>query len=207
MADMILITKVNELSTMEKASEHAKHLAEDMTKQPDIPILFGGSKIIPEATDPTTGKALSEHEATKLVAGKRVLVIDDGPTLTHGGMPYGAGYAMAKELGASEIVDPRPYAQGSLKATFEKFPHLKEVLPAMGYDDDQVRDLEATIQATPCDTVVVGTPSDITHLMDMGKSNVVVTRYELEIVKNHEFRFKEVLDSLYDRYECTHAAA
>ena len=106
---------------------------------------------------------MTEQQAVALIKNKKVLVIDDGPTLTHGGMPYGAGYVMAKKLGAAEIVDPRPYAQGSLKGVFERFQHLHNVLPAMGYGEAQVKDLEATINATPCDAIVIGTPSDFTH--------------------------------------------
>lgn len=106
---------------------------------------------------------MTEQQAAALIKDKKVLVIDDGPTLTHGGMSYGAGYVMAKTLGAAEIVDPRPYAQGSLKSVFERFQHLHNVLPAMGYGEAQVKDLEATIKATPCDAIVIGTPSDFTH--------------------------------------------
>lgn len=94
------------------------------------------------------------------IAGRRVLVIDDGPTLTHGGMPFGAGLVAAKAAGG-EIVDPRPYAVGSLVAVYEKFTQLGPVLPAMGYGDEQLADLVATIAATPCDVVVTGTPIDL----------------------------------------------
>jgi len=80
-------------------------------------------------------------------------------------MAYGAGYVMAQKLGAAEIVDPRPYAKGSLVKVFERFSHLKNVLPAMGYGDEQVKDLEATIKAIPCDTIIIGTPADFTHGM------------------------------------------
>ncbi len=92
--------------------------------------------------------------------GRRVLVVDDGPTLTHGGMPFGAGLVAARAAGGV-IVDPRPYAVGSLAAVYEKFPHLGPVLPAMGYGDEQLADLVATIAATPCDVVVTGTPIDL----------------------------------------------
>ena len=92
--------------------------------------------------------------------GRRVLVIDDGPTLTHGGMAFGAGTIAARAAGA-EIVDPHPYAVGSLVDVFTRFPHLGAVLPAMGYGDEQLVDLVATIDATPCDVVVTGTPIDL----------------------------------------------
>lgn len=95
------------------------------------------------------------------VRGRRVLVIEDGPTLTHGGMSFGAGTVAAKEAGAAELVDPRPYAVGSIRAAFERFPQIGPLLPAMGYSETQLRELEATINATPCDVVVSGTPFDL----------------------------------------------
>jgi predicted GTPase len=103
------------------------------------------------------------------VKDKRVLVIEDGPTLTHGGMKYGAAYIAAQQYGASEIIDPRPYAQGSIKATFEKYTHLTDVLPAMGYGDEQIAELEATVNAVPCDTVIVGTPADLRRVVSIDK--------------------------------------
>lgn len=99
-------------------------------------------------------------EAGPEIRGRRVLVVDDGPTLTHGGMPFGAGMVAAR-AGGGEIVDPRPYAVGSLAAVYQKFAHLGPVLPAMGYGDEQLADLVATIAATPCDVVVTGTPIDL----------------------------------------------
>jgi len=200
MADVVLISKVDE-SNVQQAEEHAKHL-KNITK-PNTPVFYGESVVSPEAVDPETGAKLSEEEATNLVKGKRVLVIDDGPTLTHGGMKYGAGYVLAKQLGAAEIVDPRPNAQGSLKQVFEKFKHLENVLPAMGYGDEQVKDLEATIHATPCDAIVVGTPSDIFHLMDLEKP-FVTARYNLEVMPQHREAFEEYLDSFFDRYNQHH---
>jgi predicted GTPase len=201
MADMILVTKVDQLDSLDKANDQAKKL-EGITK-PRTPVFFGASVITPEATDPATGAKLSTEAATNLIKGKRVLVIDDGPTLTHGGMSYGAGYVCAKNLGAGEIVDPRPYAKGSLVDVFAKFQHLQNVLPAMGYGDEQVRDLEATIKATPCDAVLIGTPSDITHLFDVEKP-FVTARYELEVVKDHEEQFEKMLDTFYNRYNQHH---
>lgn len=201
MADMVLISKVNELDSLEKAKEHADHLKYYI--KPNTPIFFGKSVVTPEAKDPVTGELLSIEEANRLVKGKRVLVIDDGPTLTHGGMPYGAGFVCAQQMGAAEIVDPRPYAKGSLVDIFHKFPHLEKVLPAMGYDEAQVNDLEATIKATPCDAIVIGTPSDITHLFDVEKP-FVMANYELEMVPEHEENFKVVLDTIYDQFTHHH---
>ncbi len=116
-----------------------------------------------------------------MIRGKRVLVVEDGPTVTHGEMKYGAGYVAAQKYGAAEIVDPRPFLQGSLKATFQKYPHLERVLPAMGYGSGQIGDLEATVRAADCDVVVMGTPIDLTRVMRIEKPYVRVT-YELEEV-------------------------
>jgi predicted GTPase len=113
------------------------------------------------------------------ITGKRVLVIEDGPTLTHGGMRYGAGIVAAQKYGAAEIIDPRPYAVGSIKKTFEKYNHLDKVLPAMGYGDKQCSDLAATIERIPCDLVVSATPIDITRVITVSKP-ILRVGYELE---------------------------
>jgi predicted GTPase len=113
--------------------------------------------------------------------GAYVLVVDDGPTLTHGEMPFGAGLVAARNAGAAKIVDPRPYAVGSLKAVFDKWPQLTNVLPAMGYDEQQLADLEATINAADCDIVVTGTPIDLGRLIT-SRHPIRHVRYELEEV-------------------------
>ncbi len=115
----------------------------------------------------------------ELIAGKRALVVEDGPTLTHGGMTYGAGWFAAKNAGAAEIVDPKPYAVGTIAETYKKYPNSSGILPAMGYSDQQFADLEATINATPCDVVVEGTPIDLTRILKVNKPIAGVT-YELE---------------------------
>ncbi|MCH8251301.1 MAG: GTPase [Planctomycetes bacterium] len=112
------------------------------------------------------------------IKGKRVLVVEDGPTLTHGEMKIGAGHVAATANGASVIVDPRPYAVGTIKATFEKYTHVTEVLPAMGYGDKQIAELEATINAADCDLVLIGTPIDLGALIHVNKPTMRV-RYEL----------------------------
>jgi predicted GTPase len=99
------------------------------------------------------------------IAGRRVLVIEDGPTLTHGGMPFGAGTVAARAGGAGEIVDPRPYAVGSIATTYQTYPDTGPILPAMGYGDQQLADLEATIRAAPVDVVVSGTPMDLGRII------------------------------------------
>jgi predicted GTPase len=118
----------------------------------------------------------------ELVRGKRALVVEDGPTLTHGGMSYGAGWFAAKDAGAAEIVDAKPYAVGSIKATFEKFPNASAILPAMGYGETQVRELEETINNTPADVVVEGTPIDLKRILTINKP-IANVKYELEEVE------------------------
>jgi predicted GTPase len=99
------------------------------------------------------------------IRGRRVLVVEDGPTLTHGGMSYGAAHVAARRFGAAEIVDPRPHAVGSIREVFRTYGHLVDVLPAIGYGEKQVRELEETINAVPCDLVLIGTPFDLTRLV------------------------------------------
>ena len=106
------------------------------------------------------------------IAGKRALVIEDGPTTTHGGMPYGAGIMAATTCGVGELVDPRPYAVGEIAETFKKYPNIGDLLPAMGYGDDQIRDLEDTVNAVDCDLVLVATPIDLTRLITIDKPNM-----------------------------------
>ena len=118
-------------------------------------------------------------ENPEMIKGKRVLAIDEGPTVTHGDLPYDFGYFAAKRYGAKEIVDPRPFAVGDLKETFKKFPHLGNVLPSMGYGEKQIRDLEATIDGSDVDLVVIGTPIDMTRVMKINKPSVRVT-YKLQ---------------------------
>jgi len=115
------------------------------------------------------------------IAGKRVLCVEDGPTLTHGEMSFGAAVVAAERAGAAELVDPRPYLVGSLKETFEENLHIGALLPAMGYGGDMIADLEATVNATPADVVVAGTPVDLGRLIKANKP-VVRVRYELEVV-------------------------
>ncbi|HZQ94217.1 MAG TPA: cyclic 2,3-diphosphoglycerate synthase [Candidatus Sulfotelmatobacter sp.] len=116
-----------------------------------------------------------------LVKGRRVLVVEDGPTLTHGEMPYGAGVVAARQCGAAELVDPRPYAVGSIRWTYEHYPHLTSLLPAMGYSAMQRHELEETINRVDCDLVLVATPIDLGHLVKLNKPSLRVT-YEVEDV-------------------------
>ncbi len=112
------------------------------------------------------------------IRGKRVLVVEDGPTLTHGGMTYGAGVIAAEKFGAKEIIDPRPWVKGEIKKAFETYPEIGALIPALGYDKKQIRDLQKTINAIPCDSVIIATPIDLTRLLKINKPSVRV-RYEL----------------------------
>jgi len=135
-------------------------------------------RVNPDATIVETASPITVDNP-ELVKKKRVLVVEDGPTLTHGNMAYGAGTIAAKRLGASEIVDPRPYSVGSIKDTFKEYAHLGAVLPAMGYGKEQVGELEDTINATPCDVVVIGTPIDLRRLLHLNKPTIRA-KYELQ---------------------------
>jgi len=129
----------------------------------------------------------------ELVKGKRVLVIEDGPTLTHGEMKYGAGVVAARRFGAKELVDPRPYLVGSMKETFEQYPEIGTLLPAMGYFDQQLKDMEDTINNTDCEVIVSATPIDITRLIKVNKP-IVRVKYELE-----EIGFPKLVDILKEK--------
>jgi predicted GTPase len=118
-------------------------------------------------------------EEPEKIRGKRILAIEDGPTLTHGEMKYGAGVLAAMHQGASEIVDPRPYTVGTLKTTFEKYPDIGPLLPAMGYGEEQMKDLEATVERTPADVVLIATPIDLRRVVKINKPALRV-RYELQ---------------------------
>jgi len=117
----------------------------------------------------------------KLIKGKKVLVIEDGPTLTHGGMPYGIGAIVARRFKAKEIVDARKYAVGSIKNVYIKYPHLKRILPALGYSERQIKELEETINRAKADVVIDGTPTDLRRLLKVNKKIVMVS-YKLEEV-------------------------
>jgi predicted GTPase len=121
------------------------------------------------------------------VRGKKVLVVEDGPTLTHGGMSYGAGYLAARQFQAAEIIDPRHYAVGSIRETFRNYPHIGELLPATGYAPVQIEELRETIENVPCDLVLVATPVDLGRLLGIRKS-VMRVRYDIEEVDGNELR-------------------
>jgi predicted GTPase len=118
-------------------------------------------------------------ERPDLIKGKRVLIVEDGPTLTHGEMKLGAGVVAARRFGAAEIIDPRPYAVGSLADTFRAYPHVYQVLPAMGYGEGQITDLTATIDNADCDAVVIATPIDLARVVKINKPHTRV-EYSLQ---------------------------
>ena len=160
MADIIVISKINTAA------------AEDIAKvEENVRKLNSRAQIVKAAI---TIKAEREDE----VRDKKVLVVEDGPTVTHGGMPYGAATIKARELDA-EIVDPRPYARGSIKEVYERYPHLEKVLPAVGYSEKQMGELSQVIDETSCDLVLLGTPTDIRRYLDVSKP-IIRVRYELE---------------------------
>ena len=160
MADVIIVNKVETAKPddVERVKENVRRL------NPDAVLIEAASPITVRDTEP--------------IHKKRVLVIEDGPTVTHGDMEYGAGTIAAKRFGASEMVDPRPHAVGSIKETLKKYPHLGNLLPAMGYTDQQIKELEETINAVDCDVVVSGTPIDLRRILSVDKP-VVRVRYEL----------------------------
>ncbi len=160
-ADVFVINKVD-TATAENVITVRQHLA---MVNPDAIVIEAASPLFVD--DPAA------------IRGKRVLVIEDGPTLTHGEMAYGAGWVAARRFGAKEIVDPRPFAVRSIKATYEKYPRTGAILPAMGYGEAQTRDLEETIRNADVDLVIIGTPIDLTRIIKIDQPSQRV-RYELQ---------------------------
>ncbi len=161
MADAVIINK------MDSASKEGIEIVRNNIKE------VNPNAIVIDANSPLT----VDHP--DLIKGKRVLVVEDGPTLTHGEMRYGAGTVAAERLGAKEIVDPRPFTVKSISDTFKKYPAIGILLPAMGYGDQQMKDLEETINKTECDSVVIGTPIDLGRILKINKPSTRVM-YELE---------------------------
>ncbi|MCA0153134.1 cyclic 2,3-diphosphoglycerate synthase [Winogradskyella vincentii] len=143
------------------------------------------TEVVPNATviDAASPVRVEDPEVIK---NKKVLVVEDGPTLTHGGMKIGAGSVAAQKFGVSEIVDPRPYLVGKLKETFEIYPEIGTILPAMGYGDEQLRDLELTINACDCEAVVIGTPIDLSRVININKPSTRVF-YDLQSIGEPSF--------------------
>jgi len=129
--------------------------------------------------DPASPGSAIKVADESLIQGKKVLVVEDGPTLTHGGMAYGVGIVAAERYRAAEIVDPRPYVVGSIKNVLASYPHIKNLVPAMGYSSHQIKELEDTINNTPCDLVLIATPIDLTKIIKINKPTVRIS-YEIE---------------------------
>jgi predicted GTPase len=175
LADVVIINKVD-TATRENIDIVRRNIKEVNPKA-----------IVIEAASPIS------VDDESIIRGKRVLVVEDGPTLTHGEMKYGAGIVAAKKFGAKAIVDPRPWVVNSIAETFKKYPNIGELLPAMGYGGKQVKDLETTINKVDCDSVIVGTPIDLRRIIKIKKPSVRV-RYDLaETTKPH-------LDTILDKF-------
>jgi len=165
MADLLIINKIDSAT-----QEQIQTIKRNIQK-------INNSATIIEAKSPVS------VQDPKLIEGKHVLVVEDGPTLTHGNMSFGAGTVAANKFKAKEIIDPRPWAIGTIKEVFDTFQQLGNVLPAMGYNKEQIEELETTINNIPCDSVIVGTPIDIGKLMNINKPLVRV-KYSLEEIGN-----------------------
>ncbi len=169
LADIVVVNKVNiaPRENVEKVIKNAKNV------NGRAEIVLAKSEITVDNPD--------------LISNRRVLVVEDGPTVTHGSLGTAAGYQAAVKYGAKEIVDPRPYAVGSIREAYEKYPHLGPVLPAMGYGRSQIEELEKTINRVPADTVVLGTPADLSRIIRINKPAVHV-QYELVEVEENSLR-------------------
>lgn len=160
MADVVLVNKANMVS---------REIVDEVVRR--VKRVNPRARVIIAASEVTVDRP-------EEVRGHKVLVVEDGPSVTHGHMSYGAGYVAAQKYGAAEVVDPRPYAVGSLRGVYAKYRHIGAVLPAMGYGEKQVKELEETINKVPADVVVLGTPTDISRYLRINKS-VVRVRYEI----------------------------
>lgn len=177
-ADIVVINKID---TADKESVETVRANIKMVN-PEAMIINGTSPI--KVDDPS------------VITGKNVLVIEDGPTLTHGEMKIGAGTIAARQYHASSLVDPRPYTVGRLTETFQIYPEIGTLLPAMGYGDEQLKDLETTINNTKCDTVIIGTPIDLNRVIKINKPN---TRVYYDLVEIGSPNFDEILNDFIER--------
>jgi predicted GTPase len=165
MADAVVINKIDSASP------------EDI-----LTVMNNSKQVNPDAVIIEAASPLTVDDPS-VIKGKKVLVIEDGPTLTHGGMKFGAGTVAAQKLGAAEIIDPRPFTVKSITATYEKYPKIGILLPAMGYGEQQIKDLEETINRAECDSVVIGTPIDLGRILKINKPSTRVM-YELQEIGN-----------------------
>ncbi len=173
LADVVVINKMDSA-----APEDIQTVRESIEKvAPDAIVIDAASPI--KVDDPS------------VIKGKKVLVVEDGPTLTHGGMKIGAGTVAARKFGAAGIIDPRPFTVGKLSETFEIYPNIGTLLPAMGYGEQQLKDLEETINNTDCDSVIIGTPIDLNRIINIQKPNTRVY-YDLQVIGNPNL--EEIID-------------
>ena len=182
LADVVVINKENTA----KKEDIKKVIANIKKTNPAAKIIHANSEVTTE-------------EAAK-IKGKRVLVVEDGPTLTHGEMSYGAGWVAAKKFRAKKIVKPERHAVGSIKKAYEKYKQIKEVLPALGYGKKQMKDLEKTINRTPCDVVIIATPMDLAELIRINKPSVYIT-YHLK--EKGKFNLKTILKDFIKKNKIT----
>ncbi len=180
MADVIIINKIDTAS-----AENIQTVRDSIERiNPNAIVIDGASPITVDKPE--------------LIKGKRVLVVEDGPTLTHGHMKIGAGTVAARKFGAAELVDPRPYVVGKLKGTFATYPNIGTLLPAMGYGEEQVKDLEATINKVDCDTVIIATPIDLNRIVKIKKPTVKV-EYDLQEIGHPDLT--EVLNDFCKKFK------
>lgn len=162
----------------------------DSARKEDVELVIKNVRSVNEKAKILKASSVITVDRPELIKGKRILAVEDGPTLTHGGMAFGAGVIAATKFGAKEVVDPRPHAVGSILKLYEDFPHLGTVLPAMGYSPPQMKELEETINAADCDTVIAGTPINLGSLLSLNKP-VVRVRYRIEEV---DIRLEDVVE-------------
>ena len=162
----------------------------DSAREEDVELVIKNVRSINNKAIIIKANSVITADKPLLIKGKRVLVVEDGPTLTHGGMAFGAGIIAASKYGAKEIIDPRPHAVGSISKIYRDFPHLGAVLPAMGYSVVQMKELEMTINAADCDAVIAGTPVDLGGLLKLNKP-VVRVRYRIEEV---DVKLEDIVD-------------
>ena len=159
----------------------------DTARPEDVQVVLKNIKEVnPDAKVVYTSSPVSVEDG-EAINGKRVLVVEDGPTVTHGGMAYGAGVLAARRFGAKELVDPRPYATGSIGEALEQYPGIRNLLPAMGYGDQQIKDLEDTINNTPCDAVLIATPVDLRRIISIKRPTLRV-KYEVKEMGRPDLR-------------------
>jgi predicted GTPase len=179
LADVVVINKMDSASP-----EDIQTVRESIEKVAPKAIVIDGASPI-KVDDPS------------VIKGKRVLVVEDGPTLTHGEMKIGAGVVAARKFGAAKLVDPRPFTVGRLTETFEKYPNIGTLLPAMGYGDQQLKDLETTINNTDCDSVIIATPIDLNRIINIKKPNTRVY-YDLQEIGSPNL--EEVIDDFVKKH-------